>query len=116
MAKCVSWRYTPTPQHASHLPGECRECWEPCTEKVVKKRSRCAGCTKAIIACPDHRVRRALLSEENLDRETVEMLAQDQYPMIAVAAQQMLADRWGVQPHDPGSLPAPPGYEGIPFD
>lgn len=89
MAKCISWRYTPTPQHSSHLPGTCRSCWAPCTARTDAKGRRCDKCLKAIIGCPDHRVRRALLSEQ-LDRDTLTLLAQDQYPMIAFAAQQAL--------------------------
>lgn len=106
MAKCMSWRYTPTPQHASHLPGECRECWAPCTEKVADRGTRCEACLNAVLACPDHRVRRALLHEDDVDQQTLLMLAQDAYPMIAMAAKQKLGNDWD-QTTPPGVAPHP---------
>lgn len=93
MARCTSWRYAAGTGHSGHLPGGCRDCWHPCRERVPRRGDRCAACLQALLICPDHRVRRALLQERDVPIEVLQALAQDQYPMIALAAQRMLVER-----------------------
>lgn len=90
MARCTSWRYTPLAGHSGHMPGKCRSCWAPCTEKIDERGGRCQACLQAILASPDHRIRRCLLDEPDLTEDVLELLAQDQYPLISFGAQQRL--------------------------
>lgn len=88
--RCRSWRFTQVAGH-QHLPGECRECWKPCRQRVERDERRCHDCLVALASCPDTRIRRALLEEQPIDTDAVELLADDANPVIAREARTLLA-------------------------
>lgn len=93
--RCRSWRYRHTDGHQGHLPGQCRSCWRPCHARLPKPERgvaarRCEDCTQALLQCPDVAVRKALASEDDLDRSILIALTTDPAGPVAMAAQRRL--------------------------
>lgn len=91
MATCTSWRPKPHDKHAvPERPGKCSACWTVCRNKVPSGVKRCDECIDLLLAHPATEVRRALISEPDVDETTLIRLSGDDNFGVALAAETRL--------------------------
>lgn len=96
---CRSWRFVTVREHDNHsVPGECRECWVPCTNTLTREEyalgiRRCSECVQALMHCPIVAIRRALLDEPNVSDEILRALRTDPNGPISSLATRIIDER-----------------------
>lgn len=83
---CRSWRPI-NPSEDVPFPPD-RKHWRICFRPT--KGVRCDKCTKALASHPDGKIRRALVREGGLDKETLRILAFDRDAIVALHAKRQL--------------------------
>lgn len=82
------------PEHAQHLPGECRRCWVPCRNEVPEGTGHhCPECLSVLAVHPNPAVRTALAKEPDVPTDILELLSTDLQASVQMAASDALAER-----------------------
>lgn len=92
---CASWRYLGFEGHTHALPEQCVRCWRPCKNVLSKEQwesgqRRCEDCVQSLVHCPIPAVRRALVEEENLPEDVLQVLVTDPNGPVSMKARRRL--------------------------
>lgn len=86
MPTCRSWRYHPESGDVDSLPGENREAWTLCRNKVPYGTKRCDTCLNELLFHPNPDIRLSLVYERGVRKSTL-MHLRDNDVSVAVSAE-----------------------------
>lgn len=96
-ARCATWRFTDVGDIARILPvGEDHAVWKPCRNRVAVKGAWCDECVTAMLLCPEHEIRRALVEMPDLEERFLRDLSSDPDYITSTRAAQILHERSGI--------------------
>ena len=86
--RCRAWRPAERPDShpATHEPGSCRACWQPCFADPRPGTEFCAQCWLLLAAHPAGRVRAAVAARKDVPLDVLEDLAEDMHAPVAYDA------------------------------
>lgn len=99
MGRCRSWRFTGADLDPSrHLPvGSDTRAWRPCRARIPDGQQRCDACSKALLSCPNAKIRAALADEPGIPGWVLLALASDGDATVAAIAGQRIQARGGAE-------------------
>lgn len=86
MPTCRSWRYNPDSGDIDTLPGQDRDVWSLCRNKVPYGTKRCETCLSALLFHPNPDIRLSLVYERGVRKSTLLHL-RDNDVSVAVSAE-----------------------------